>query len=192
MLFRSHETDHKARRSLLERVRARRQGLCRLPRDQWQRCISASSAILHSISHSTHAVMSWFPDKNGYAPPRPGLQTFFARFELDPSATSLKLADPEKLCDMKGACLVLLKVHVIHTSLAHRRVLPYRRPLPRPPVRVDLPRRHRPHARVRPREVTRSPDPRLQHHHSDQQPHESYRCVLGRTLRFLRRAVVRS
>ena len=47
-------------------------------------------------------VMSWFPDKNGYAPPRPSLKTFFARFELDPKAEDLRLADPVKLCEISG------------------------------------------------------------------------------------------
>lgn len=47
-------------------------------------------------------VMSWFPDKNGYAPPRPSLKTFFARFELDPKATDLRLPDPKRLCEISG------------------------------------------------------------------------------------------
>lgn len=46
--------------------------------------------------------MSWFPDKNGYAPPRPSLKTFFARFELDPQATDLRLPDPKRLCEISG------------------------------------------------------------------------------------------
>lgn len=51
----------------------------------------------------THAVMSWFPDKNGYAPPRPHLKTFFARFELDPAAVDLTLRDPQNIAEMSGA-----------------------------------------------------------------------------------------
>ncbi|KAL8276078.1 hypothetical protein RQP46_011521 [Phenoliferia psychrophenolica] len=47
-------------------------------------------------------VMNWFPDKDGKAPARPDLSSYFARFALNPAASNLKLADPERLCEING------------------------------------------------------------------------------------------